>query len=308
MTTHHPDHHRRHGRRAGAPPTGTEGADDGPASRDPPAQGGGRRPRPAASGGRRRRPAPMTAEDERQFARAVIARVLEAHAAKEIAAGRTPPSVTEDAELAEGIHAALYGVGRLQPLLDDPEVENIDINGCDSVFVGYANGRGEALPAGRRDRRGADRARAGARRLLVDHQPSVRHRQPAARPAPARRQPAVGGDGRVPAAVAVDPPRAASTAPVLDMLVANGSMSTGARRLPVGGGRRPQEHHDRGRHQRREDHAAARAGQRDSAAGAADHRRAGAGAGARRVRGPAPQRRRVRGAAAQLRGPGRDPR
>ena len=82
----------------------------------------------------------MSSEDERQFARAVIARVLEGHAAREIAAGRTPPSVTEESELAEGIHAALYGVGRLQPLLDDPEVENIDINGYDHVFVGYANG------------------------------------------------------------------------------------------------------------------------------------------------------------------------
>src|SRR5690606_32203509 len=74
----------------------------------------------------------MSSEDERQFARAVIARVLEAHARREIAAGRTPLSAAEEAELADGIHAALYGVGRLQPLLDDPEVENIDINGYDN--------------------------------------------------------------------------------------------------------------------------------------------------------------------------------
>ncbi len=89
----------------------------------------------------------MSSEDERQFARAVIARVLESHAAKEISAGRTPPSATEESEIAEGIHAALYGVGRLQPLLDDPEVENIDINGCDAVFVGYANGEEKRFPA-----------------------------------------------------------------------------------------------------------------------------------------------------------------
>ena len=88
----------------------------------------------------------MTSEDERQFARAVIARVLENHARAEISAGRTPPSPTEEEELAEGIHAALYGVGRLQPLLDDPEVENVDINGCDHVFVGYANGEEKRLP------------------------------------------------------------------------------------------------------------------------------------------------------------------
>ncbi|HET8717991.1 MAG TPA: ATPase, T2SS/T4P/T4SS family [Nocardioidaceae bacterium] len=88
---------------------------------------------------------PMTSEDERQFARAVISRVLESHARSEIAAGRTPPSPTEEEELADGIHAALYGVGRLQPLLDDPMVENIDINGCDNVFVGYADGQEKRL-------------------------------------------------------------------------------------------------------------------------------------------------------------------
>ncbi len=88
----------------------------------------------------------MSTEDERQFARAVISRVLETHARHEIAAGRTPPSPTEESELADGIHAALYGVGRLQPLLDDPEVENVDINGFDNVFVGYANGEEKRHP------------------------------------------------------------------------------------------------------------------------------------------------------------------
>ncbi len=63
---------------------------------------------------------PMTSEDERQFARAVIARVLEAHAARGDRRRTHPPNVAEEAELAEGIHAALYGVGRLQPLLDHP--------------------------------------------------------------------------------------------------------------------------------------------------------------------------------------------
>jgi pilus assembly protein CpaF len=86
---------------------------------------------------------PMSSEDERQFARAVIGRVLESHARTEIAAGRVPPNITEEEGLSEGVHAALFGVGRLQPLLDDPMVENIDINGADRVFVGYADGREE---------------------------------------------------------------------------------------------------------------------------------------------------------------------
>jgi pilus assembly protein CpaF len=88
----------------------------------------------------------MSAEDERQFARAVIGRVVEQHARTELAAGRTPPSPTEEQEIADGIHAALFGVGRLQPLLDDTQVENIDINGYDRVFVGYADGREVLAP------------------------------------------------------------------------------------------------------------------------------------------------------------------
>jgi Flp pilus assembly CpaF family ATPase len=87
--------------------------------------------------------APMSAEDERQFARSLIVQVLEDHARGEIADGRTPPTAEEEEVVAAAVHAALFGVGRLQPLLEDPEVENIDINGCDRVFVSYADGREE---------------------------------------------------------------------------------------------------------------------------------------------------------------------
>ena len=83
----------------------------------------------------------MSGEDERQFARALIAQVLEDHAHSEITAGRTPSNAQEEEELAAAIHAALFGVGRLQPLLEDQQIENIDINGCDRVFLGYADGR-----------------------------------------------------------------------------------------------------------------------------------------------------------------------
>jgi Flp pilus assembly CpaF family ATPase len=83
----------------------------------------------------------MSSEDERQFARALIAQVLEEHARSEITAGRAPFNAQEEEELATAIHAALFGVGRLQPLLEDQQLENIDINGCDRVFLGYADGR-----------------------------------------------------------------------------------------------------------------------------------------------------------------------
>jgi pilus assembly protein CpaF len=84
---------------------------------------------------------PMSGEDERQFARALIAQALEEHARSEITAGRVPPNAQEEEQLAAAVHAALFGVGRLQPLLEDAQIENIDINGCDRVFLGYADGR-----------------------------------------------------------------------------------------------------------------------------------------------------------------------
>ncbi len=84
---------------------------------------------------------PMSGEDERQFARALIAQALEEYARSEITFGRPPPNAAEEEELAAAIHAALFGVGRLQPLLEDQQIENIDINGCDRVFLGYADGR-----------------------------------------------------------------------------------------------------------------------------------------------------------------------
>ena len=84
---------------------------------------------------------PMSGEDERQFARAVVNRVLDRYAREEVTAGRNTLTSEEEFQLAEGVHAALFGVGRLQPLLDDPAVENIDINGCDNVFIGYSDGR-----------------------------------------------------------------------------------------------------------------------------------------------------------------------
>jgi Flp pilus assembly CpaF family ATPase len=86
---------------------------------------------------------PMSGEDERQFARALVAQVLEEHARSEITVGRPPPDAREEEELASAIHAALFGVGRLQPLLEDLQIENIDINGYDHVFLGYADGREE---------------------------------------------------------------------------------------------------------------------------------------------------------------------
>lgn len=43
--------------------------------------------------------------------------------------------------LARAAFDSLFRLGRIQPLIDDPEVENVDIHGFDNVYVQYSDGR-----------------------------------------------------------------------------------------------------------------------------------------------------------------------
>jgi Flp pilus assembly CpaF family ATPase len=82
----------------------------------------------------------MRPVDQRQLGRQLIAEALEAEARAALAAGRPVLAAETEDELAQAVHDALFGLGRLQRLLDDPEIENINANGCDQVFVRYADG------------------------------------------------------------------------------------------------------------------------------------------------------------------------
>ncbi|MFE0462795.1 CpaF family protein [Kitasatospora sp. NPDC058965] len=61
----------------------------------------------------------------------VVARWSDAYAQTHGAA----PTRDQDRALAEAVYDLLFRAGRLQPYLDDPEIENILINGCDDVWV-----------------------------------------------------------------------------------------------------------------------------------------------------------------------------
>ncbi|OIV35444.1 ATP/GTP-binding protein [Mangrovactinospora gilvigrisea] len=50
-----------------------------------------------------------------------------------------PPTREQDRALAEAVYDLLFRAGRLQPYLDDPEVENIVANGCDDVWISRAD-------------------------------------------------------------------------------------------------------------------------------------------------------------------------
>jgi pilus assembly protein CpaF len=76
---------------------------------------------------------------EQQYARKLIADVVREHAEQLLGRGQSPLDPDTEQELAEGVFARMYGAGRLQSLLNDDDVENIDINGCDEVWVTRAN-------------------------------------------------------------------------------------------------------------------------------------------------------------------------
>jgi pilus assembly protein CpaF len=89
----------------------------------------------AAAAGR-----PLSDEEAEQYANALINEELRRFAQAQVQQGHPPLDPDEEDELAQAIHAALFGLGRLEPLLSDPEVENIDANGCDQVFVELTDG------------------------------------------------------------------------------------------------------------------------------------------------------------------------
>lgn len=97
---------------------------------------------------RRLRDQPVADElARRQLARHLIAEELSRWADEQLVAGRPAPSRAAEQAMAEAVDAALYGLGRLQPLVDDQGIENIEINGCAQVWLAYADGRIERGPA-----------------------------------------------------------------------------------------------------------------------------------------------------------------
>jgi len=86
----------------------------------------------------------LSRADEQQLAITLIDRLVGEYLQRELqAGGDVPVDRRLDERLAGAVYAAMFGAGELQELLDDERVENIDINGCDEVWVTYA---GETVP------------------------------------------------------------------------------------------------------------------------------------------------------------------
>ena len=89
----------------------------------------------------------LSAEDEQQLGRSLIAAALDAHRRSLITDGGRLPTAEQDAVLAGAVEAALFGLGRLEPLIADPSCVHVEINGCDRVWLYRDDGRIEAGPA-----------------------------------------------------------------------------------------------------------------------------------------------------------------
>ena len=84
--------------------------------------------------------AELHGDDRREYARQRIFAHLDALAAEGLGPDDTVPTVEQEQMLAQSVLDALFGMGRLQALIDDPGIENIDVNGCDRVWATFADG------------------------------------------------------------------------------------------------------------------------------------------------------------------------
>lgn len=90
----------------------------------------------------------LTAQDERQLGRSLVMRALAEHRADQVQQGVLLPPEAEDAAVAEACHQALFGLGRMAPLLADQSLSEINIRGCDDVWLVRDDGskvRGEPV-------------------------------------------------------------------------------------------------------------------------------------------------------------------
>jgi pilus assembly protein CpaF len=79
--------------------------------------------------------AAAASDDSFEFGRRLVDEWLVAHARASIRDGADRLSADDESALAAAVLDHIFGLGDLQPYLDDPRVESIFVNGYDSVFV-----------------------------------------------------------------------------------------------------------------------------------------------------------------------------
>lgn len=83
----------------------------------------------------------MPIDDERALSRKLIADELARLANRAFESGKPPLAERDETEVAAAVFDRLHGLGRLQPLQDDPDIRDIHISGHDRVWVELRDGR-----------------------------------------------------------------------------------------------------------------------------------------------------------------------
>ncbi len=84
-------------------------------------------------------------DHERALARQLINEALEGQAQRALAANEVLLSPGDEDQLARAVFDSLFGLGRLQPYLEDESITDIHAQGCDQVFVVRDDGSKEAV-------------------------------------------------------------------------------------------------------------------------------------------------------------------
>ncbi len=78
--------------------------------------------------------------DESVAAARITADLVTGHATEAMSAGQHTPTPADQEALVAAVLDSLLGLGRLQPLVDDPRVENIEVTGSDPVILVLSDG------------------------------------------------------------------------------------------------------------------------------------------------------------------------
>ena len=89
----------------------------------------------------------MSEGDRRAFVEKLAREAIDEAARSMVERGVTTPSAEEEDQIVRRLVATQLGLGRLQLLLDEDDIENININGADHVWVKRADGTKERVEA-----------------------------------------------------------------------------------------------------------------------------------------------------------------
>ena len=112
----------------------------------------------------------IAGENRRMLARKLIGDQLQHHDADLVRQGQTPLADTEREHITRSILDELFALGRVQQYIDDAEISDIVINGCDTVWLTYRNGlKVQGEPVADSDEHLIELVQTAARRGRSEH-------------------------------------------------------------------------------------------------------------------------------------------